>query len=151
MADMITTQMKRNPVIKQRYWEEVCCREDRQHIFHPSQTARPRERGTPLSTAQSSYQGGQGLVCNVTVDFGLNSFLQQRSSSLSTAARSSIQAPATPRAGAGASCSQRVASARGRTPTPWGTPQKERQGSGTLAATLRSTLAPESRALPAGL
>mmetsp|Transcript_35789 Transcript_35789/g.102863 ORF Transcript_35789/g.102863 Transcript_35789/m.102863 type:complete len:141 (-) Transcript_35789:69-491(-) len=140
---MLSTQIKKNPNLRQRYWAEVCCREDRSHVFHPEHSTRLRERQAPESTAQSSFHGGQGLVHTIPIDNGANSYLQQRPTTLSSVGRSTFQATGTPRGSAGATLHAGGSlSARG---WPGGLPASLQGG-----RALRTGV-PDERRLPAGV
>uniref|UniRef100_A0A7S1WL61 Uncharacterized protein n=1 Tax=Alexandrium catenella TaxID=2925 RepID=A0A7S1WL61_ALECA len=144
---MLSVRLQKNPNLKQQYWAEVCSREDRPHLFHPSQGARVHERETPRSTMQSSFHGGHGLVHNVSLGYGRDTVCQPQRppawpSSLGTVGRSSLQAPTTPRARGAAAGAVAGSSLRGSS-----------QGSTALAGSmaLRTSAAATQQMLPAGL
>mmetsp|Transcript_117925 Transcript_117925/g.251878 ORF Transcript_117925/g.251878 Transcript_117925/m.251878 type:complete len:157 (-) Transcript_117925:63-533(-) len=64
---MDSIQFKKNPVLGQMYWEQVCGRDAKAHIFHPLQGAIDRPRTTALSTSQLFFSGTQGLVHDVVI------------------------------------------------------------------------------------
>ncbi|CAE8638447.1 unnamed protein product, partial [Polarella glacialis] len=52
----------KNPVLGQAYWSEVCGREDRTHLFHhKTHGVRAFDRSTPMTIAQTSFYGGEGM------------------------------------------------------------------------------------------
>lgn len=58
---------KKNPNLGLQYWNEVCGRDDKQHIFHAMHSARERGGSTPLSTTQAAQLGLVAITQSVTL------------------------------------------------------------------------------------
>mmetsp|Transcript_20447 Transcript_20447/g.56729 ORF Transcript_20447/g.56729 Transcript_20447/m.56729 type:complete len:148 (-) Transcript_20447:213-656(-) len=68
---MLSVALQKDPNRKTKYWDEVCCREDRPHLFHPKNNFKEADRSTPLSTSRASHHGfahgGQGFIQEVNI------------------------------------------------------------------------------------
>mmetsp|Transcript_40072 Transcript_40072/g.87511 ORF Transcript_40072/g.87511 Transcript_40072/m.87511 type:complete len:154 (-) Transcript_40072:94-555(-) len=89
---MLSVALSKNPTLKQRYWEEVCRKEQKAHIFNPKLLETMHERATPKSTMQSSYEKGIVRAFNEATGSSLSE-AGMRASALGRSARSNLCTP----------------------------------------------------------
>ena len=59
---MDSVHFKKNPVMGQMYWNEVCRKEAKGHLFHPSSGGVTGvDRSTPFSSYQRSFAHGRNV------------------------------------------------------------------------------------------
>mmetsp|Transcript_107208 Transcript_107208/g.201831 ORF Transcript_107208/g.201831 Transcript_107208/m.201831 type:complete len:169 (-) Transcript_107208:54-560(-) len=64
---MMSIHFVKNPAAGNMYWGEVCCRDDRPHLFHARHNEFKADRKTPMSSTHAAHGSGS-CVHEVTLE-----------------------------------------------------------------------------------